>query len=168
MRSWAVTQGWGAAQLVGVLIPREAGRSACSCPHQAASPEACEGTVHAPSLGDVYTFSWIFKGMGAHWRLRGPGVNGGMLRRSRVRAGASQLLVSASYQGEASALLSGWEPGNFRARAQVGSSVGPWGLGLPAGLLPGMTGLLSQSLAGYTLGWGGGEVDLVLLMCSGQ
>lgn len=27
---------------------------------------------------------------------------------------------------------------------------------------------LSQGLAGHTLGWGGGEVDLVLLMCSGQ
>ena len=74
--------------------------------------------------------------MGIRWKLRSPGVNGGILR-SRVRAGASQLLVSASYKGEASALLSGWEPGSFRARAQVGSSVGPWGLGPPAGPLPG-------------------------------
>ena len=149
---------------MGVLIPKEAvgGTRSCSSPDQAASPGACEEAVHTASSGEVYTFSWIFKGMGVHWRLRSPGVNGRILRRSRVRAGASQLLGSASYQGEARALLSGWEPGSCRARAQVGSSVGPVGPGTACWPPSWDDRTLSQGWAGHTLGWGWGGSGFAL------
>lgn len=135
-----MTQGWGAAQLVGVLIPREAGRVLVPAHIRQPHRRLVRG-LYTQRLWGMFLLSHGFpKGWVSIGGYEAPGVNGGMLR-SRVRAGASQLLVSASYQGEASALRSGWEPGSFRARAQVGSSVRPWCLGLPAGLLTGMTGL---------------------------